>query len=124
MLSQLVGRAKDIISRGGNKIAPLEIDNLLAEHPDIAAALCAGVADERLGEVIHAVVVPRAGARLGYQRTARLAAGAHRALQGAGRFPRPRRAALWVERQSGPQGRGATSGADESALTTRHPPRR
>ena len=33
MLSQLVGRAKDIISRGGNKIAPLEIDNLLAEHP-------------------------------------------------------------------------------------------
>jgi len=60
----LVGRAKDIISRGGNKIAPLEIDNLLAEHPDIAAALCAGVADERLGEVIHAVVVPRAGARL------------------------------------------------------------
>jgi long-chain acyl-CoA synthetase len=60
----LIGRAKDIIARGGNKIAPLEIDNLLAEHPDIAAALCAGVADERLGEVIHAVVVPRAGARL------------------------------------------------------------
>ena len=60
----LVGRAKDIISRGGNKIAPLEIDNLLAEHPEIAAALCAGVADERLGEVIHAVVVTRAGAHL------------------------------------------------------------
>jgi acyl-CoA synthetase (AMP-forming)/AMP-acid ligase II len=60
----LVGRAKDIVSRGGNKIAPLEIDNLLVEHPDIAAALCAGVADERLGEVIHAVIVTRAGARL------------------------------------------------------------
>jgi acyl-CoA synthetase (AMP-forming)/AMP-acid ligase II len=60
----LIGRAKDIISRGGNKIAPLEIDNLLAEHPAIAAALCAGVADARLGEVIHAVVVTRAGARL------------------------------------------------------------
>jgi long-chain acyl-CoA synthetase len=60
----LIGRAKDIISRGGNKIAPLEIDNLLAEHPEIAAALCAGVADERLGEVIHAVIVTRAGARL------------------------------------------------------------
>jgi len=61
---QLVGRAKDIVSRGGHKIAPLEIDNLLAEHPDVAAALCAGVPDERLGEVIHAVVVPRAGAHL------------------------------------------------------------
>jgi long-chain acyl-CoA synthetase len=60
----LIGRAKDIISRGGNKIAPLEIDNLLAEHPEIAAALCAGVPDERLGEVIHAVVVTRAGAHL------------------------------------------------------------
>ncbi|MGD0152038.1 MAG: fatty acid--CoA ligase family protein [Xanthobacteraceae bacterium] len=60
----LIGRAKDIISRGGNKIAPLEIDNLLAEHPEIAAALCAGVADERLGEVVHAVIVPRAGACL------------------------------------------------------------
>jgi acyl-CoA synthetase (AMP-forming)/AMP-acid ligase II len=60
----LVGRAKDIISRGGNKIAPLEIDNLLAEHPEIAAALCAGVANERLGEVIHAVIVTRDGARL------------------------------------------------------------
>jgi long-chain acyl-CoA synthetase len=60
----LIGRAKDIISRGGNKIAPLEIDNLLAEHPGIAAALCAGVPDERLGEVIHAVIVPRAGAQL------------------------------------------------------------
>jgi long-chain acyl-CoA synthetase len=60
----LIGRAKDIISRGGNKIAPLEIDNLLAKHPDIAAALCAGVTDERLGEVIHAVIVTRAGAHL------------------------------------------------------------
>lgn len=61
---ELVGRAKDIISRGGNKIAPLEIDNLLGEHPDVAAALCGGVPDERLGEVIHAVIVPRAGADL------------------------------------------------------------
>lgn len=61
---QLVGRAKDIISRGGHKIAPLEIDNLLAEHPDVVAALCAGVPDERLGEVIHAVVVRRTGSRL------------------------------------------------------------
>ncbi|MGH6790907.1 MAG: class I adenylate-forming enzyme family protein [Pseudolabrys sp.] len=61
---ELIGRAKEIISRGGVKIAPLEIDHLLAEHPDVAAALCAGVPDERLGEVIHAVVVPRTGAKL------------------------------------------------------------
>src|SRR5581483_1101007 len=60
----LIGRAKDTISRGGLKIAPLEIDNLLADHPDVAAALCAGVPDERLGETIHAVVVPRKGVAL------------------------------------------------------------
>jgi long-chain acyl-CoA synthetase len=60
----LIGRAKDIVSRGGIKIAPLEVDNLLAEHADVAAALCAGVPDERLGEVIHAVVVPREGRTL------------------------------------------------------------
>jgi acyl-CoA synthetase (AMP-forming)/AMP-acid ligase II len=63
-LVRLVGRAKDMISRGGLKIAPLEVDHLLAEHPDVAAALCAGVADERLGEVVHAVVVPRPGRAL------------------------------------------------------------
>jgi long-chain acyl-CoA synthetase len=61
---ELIGRVKDIISRGGNKIAPLEIDNLLTEHPGVAAALCAGVPDARLGEVIHAVIVPRAGVEI------------------------------------------------------------
>ena len=58
---ELIGRAKDIVSRGGIKIAPLEIDNLLCEHPAVAAALCAGVPDERLGETIHAAIVRRAG---------------------------------------------------------------
>jgi long-chain acyl-CoA synthetase len=61
---ELIGRAKDIVSRGGIKIAPLEIDNILCEHPDVMAALCAGVPDERLGEVIHAVVVLRPGRAL------------------------------------------------------------
>jgi acyl-coenzyme A synthetase/AMP-(fatty) acid ligase len=59
---RLIGRAKDIIARGGHKIAPLELDNLLCRHPDVAAALCAGVPHERLGEAIHAVIVLRTGA--------------------------------------------------------------
>ena len=64
MRTEIVGRSKEIISRGGNKISPLQIDNLLSAHPDVAAALCAGVPDERLGETIHAVVVLKAGATL------------------------------------------------------------
>jgi len=60
--TEIVGRSKEIISKGGNKISPLEIDNLLSAHPDVAVALCAGVPDDRLGETIHAVVVLKAGA--------------------------------------------------------------
>jgi long-chain acyl-CoA synthetase len=61
---EIVGRLKDIVARAGNKIAPAEIDALLSSHPDVAAALCAGVPDQRLGEAIHAVVVPKANATL------------------------------------------------------------
>jgi acyl-CoA synthetase (AMP-forming)/AMP-acid ligase II len=59
----IVGRLKEIISRGGNKIAPAEIDALLMRHPQVSGALCAGIPDPRLGEAIGAVVtlVPGAG---------------------------------------------------------------
>jgi long-chain acyl-CoA synthetase len=60
----LVGRSKEMVSRGGMKIAPVEVENLLCEHRDVEAALCAGVPDARLGETVHTLVVPRAGARL------------------------------------------------------------
>jgi long-chain acyl-CoA synthetase len=61
---ELVGRAKEMISRGGNKVSPLEIDQLFLSHPHVGAALSAGVPDPRLGETIHVVVVPREGAAL------------------------------------------------------------
>jgi long-chain acyl-CoA synthetase len=61
---ELVGRSKEIISRGGNKIAPLEIDRLFAAHPDVAAALTTGIPDPLLGERLHVMIVPRPGARL------------------------------------------------------------
>jgi long-chain acyl-CoA synthetase len=62
--TEIVGRAKEIISRGGNKISPLQIDNLLSAHPDVAVALCTGVPDKRLGENIQAMVVLKPGALL------------------------------------------------------------
>ncbi|WP_372395567.1 long-chain fatty acid--CoA ligase [Azospirillum sp. HJ39] len=61
---ELVGRSKEVISRGGNKIVPLEIDRLFAGHPDVAAALATGVPDPVLGERIHVLLVPRPGAVL------------------------------------------------------------
>ncbi len=56
---QLVGRSKDIISRGGNKIGPLEIENQFTRHEGVVAALAFGMPDDRLGETLHLMVVRR-----------------------------------------------------------------
>lgn len=59
---ELMGRSKEIIGRGGNKVTPVEIEQVLCAHPDIIAAMVVGVADPVLGERIHALVVMRRGA--------------------------------------------------------------
>lgn len=58
---ELMGRSKEIISRGGNKVTPGELEQLLCSHPDISAAMAVGLADAVLGERIHVLVVPRTG---------------------------------------------------------------
>lgn len=59
---ELIGRSKDIISRGGNKIAPLEIDHLFAQHPHVISAMSVGIPDQRLGEALHILIVKKTGA--------------------------------------------------------------
>lgn len=61
---QFVGRRKEIIVRGGLNISALEVEGLLAQVPAIAEAAVVGVPDERLGEIVCAVVVLRPGAGL------------------------------------------------------------
>ncbi|MFZ1910407.1 MAG: fatty acid--CoA ligase family protein, partial [Burkholderiales bacterium] len=56
---EIAGRKKELIVRGGNKIAPQEIEFACSAHPKVAAALAVGRPDERLGQRIHALVVPR-----------------------------------------------------------------
>jgi long-chain acyl-CoA synthetase len=56
---ELVGRSKELIVRGGTKVSPLELDQLLASHPCVAAALTVGVTYPVLGERTHALIVPR-----------------------------------------------------------------
>jgi acyl-CoA synthetase len=60
---RFVGRLKHLIIRGGMKIAPEEVEFLLADHPKIADVAIVGVPDGRkLGEeVITAIVVPKEG---------------------------------------------------------------
>ena len=54
---RLTGRLKEIINRGGEKISPLEIDDVLLRHPAVAEALAFAVPHRSLGEDIQAAVV-------------------------------------------------------------------
>ncbi|TAK53598.1 MAG: hypothetical protein EPO25_10155 [Gammaproteobacteria bacterium] len=56
-----VGRAKEVINRGGSKIYPKEIEDLLCQHPAIVQAAVVGMPDERLGERVCAYVVTHEG---------------------------------------------------------------
>lgn len=55
----LVGRLKELINRGGEKIAPREIDEVLLTHPAVAEAVCFGIPDAKYGEEVAAAVVLR-----------------------------------------------------------------
>ena len=55
----ITGRLKEIISRGGSKIIPQEIDRILLEHPEVVDAAVFAVPHRTLGEEIAAAVVPR-----------------------------------------------------------------
>jgi len=58
----LTGRLKEIINRGGEKVSPREIDEILMDHPAVAQVVCFGMPHPKLGEEVAAVVVLREGA--------------------------------------------------------------
>lgn len=60
----VVGRLKDLIIRGGVNISPVEIDNILSRHPDVADAAACGVPDKVYGEEVVAYVIAREGSGL------------------------------------------------------------
>ena len=53
----ITGRTKDLIIRGGENIAPGEIEQVLEDHPNVAEAAVIGVPDVEWGETVKAVVV-------------------------------------------------------------------
>lgn len=60
---RLTGRIKEQINRGGEKVSPLEVDNVLMDHPAVAQCLTFGVPHPLLGEEVAAAVVLRDGMR-------------------------------------------------------------
>ena len=60
----LVGRIKEMINRGGQKVAPVAVDEALLAHPEIADAAAFGVPHPTLGEVVGAAIVLAPNSRL------------------------------------------------------------
>jgi acyl-CoA synthetase (AMP-forming)/AMP-acid ligase II len=60
----LTGRLKEIINRGGEKISPREVDEIMMDHPAVAQVVCFGMPHAKLGEEVAAAVVLREGAVL------------------------------------------------------------
>jgi fatty-acyl-CoA synthase len=59
---RIEGRLKDMIKRGGENVAPAEVEACLAEHPAVAEAAVVGLPDTRWGEVVVAYVRPAGAA--------------------------------------------------------------
>jgi oxalate---CoA ligase len=55
----ITGRIKEIINRGGEKVSPREVDEVLLDHPAVAEAVTFAIRDPRVGEEIGAAVVLR-----------------------------------------------------------------
>jgi acyl-CoA synthetase (AMP-forming)/AMP-acid ligase II len=58
------GRAKEIINRGGEKVSPREVEEVLLNHPAVAEALVFAMHDPWLGEEVAAAVVLRTGQKI------------------------------------------------------------
>ena len=63
----ILGRAKDMIIRGGQNIYPAEIEGLLNEHPNVALVAIVAYPDREMGERACACVIPKAGKTIGFQ---------------------------------------------------------
>ncbi len=63
-LLRIVGRIKELIIRGGENIAPAEIENILRSHADVADVAVFGVPDDHFGEEVAAAVILKPGKTL------------------------------------------------------------
>lgn len=57
----LTDRSKDLVISGGSNVYPREVEEVLLEHPDVAAVAVVGVPDPEWGEAVCAFVVPTGG---------------------------------------------------------------
>jgi long-chain acyl-CoA synthetase len=95
----VTGRIKELIIKGGENIAPREIDEALLKHPAVLEAAAVGVPDAAYGQEIAAAVVLKAGAACD---AAELKAFCERDL---GRYKAPKTILVLQELPKGPSGK-------------------
>jgi acyl-CoA synthetase (AMP-forming)/AMP-acid ligase II len=62
---KITGRLKEIINRGGEKIAPMEVDEVLMQHEAVAQVVTFAMPHDKLGEDVAAAIVLREGMSAG-----------------------------------------------------------
>jgi long-chain acyl-CoA synthetase len=95
----ITGRTKELIIKGGENIAPREIDEALLRHPAVLEAVAAGVPDHDYGQEIAAFVVVKPGAFLSEEDVR-----AH-CLRELGRYKAPRYVRFVSDLPKGPSGK-------------------
>ena len=60
----LRGRIKEFINKGGEKIAPVEVDNVIAQHPSVQDVATFAIEDEMYGQDLGCAIVPKKGEEL------------------------------------------------------------
>jgi acyl-CoA synthetase (AMP-forming)/AMP-acid ligase II len=108
----VLGRGSQCINTGGETGFPEEVEAVLKSHPDVFDALVVGVADDRFGERVAAVVAPRTGAALTLDD---LAEHARRHLAG---YKVPRSLALVAQIERTPAGKPNYRWAKEQAAAS------
>jgi long-chain acyl-CoA synthetase len=95
----VTGRLKELIIKGGENIAPREIDEALLKHPAVLEAAAVGIPDREYGQEILACVVLKAGAACSNEELH-----AH-CLRELGRFKTPKEIRFVAELPKGPSGK-------------------
>ncbi|GAB7351994.1 hypothetical protein MBLNU459_g2515t1 [Dothideomycetes sp. NU459] len=60
----ITGRIKELINKGGEKISPIELDNIMAQHPKVSEAVSFAIPDDMYGQEVAVAIVPKDGQKL------------------------------------------------------------
>ena len=108
---RVTGRLKEIINRGGEKISPREVDEVLMDHPAVAQVVTFAMPHDKLGEDVAAAVVLREGVAATEREIRDFCRDAARRLQGAAQDRDPRRDPEGRDRQAAADRPGGRSSA-------------